>query len=272
MSPILRELANAPLGETRPDFLGREHFVFPCAPVVPLRAGRDLEWTHVRRHVDAGEIEGQRGDAAVAPGLRRRGEVAMPGLVHRALEGGVEADLHDFVFGAEHVPAHRRDPRVRAEVSEAAEGLRMDFHVPAERATANSAAWALDRLPERRHHVLAHALGPVAGERALQRHDSVAVKDLAVGGDVDLRRFRCGMAHRVPRLLTRPALLRNSCRDKVPRGRMVAATGRTSPRASAFQRPGGRFPPNYVWIMTGESKELIRRCGFWVYNLAPPYH
>src|ERR1700761_5955068 len=107
----------------------------------------------------------------------------MPGLVHRALERGVEADLHDLVFGTEHGPAHRCDPRVRAEVSEAGEGLRMDLHVPAARTPADGAARPLKRPPERRHHVVAHTLDPISGESALQPDDSIAVESLAIGGD-----------------------------------------------------------------------------------------
>jgi hypothetical protein len=145
----LRELADAPLVEARPGVSCWEHFVFPCAPVVPLRAGRDFEGAHVRRHVDACEIEGPRGDAVVEPGLGRGGEVAMPWLVHRPLEGSVEANFDDFVIEAEHGPAHCRDPVVRAEVGKAAEGLRMDLHVPAPRATANSAPgrWIASQKP-----------------------------------------------------------------------------------------------------------------------------
>jgi hypothetical protein len=71
----------------------------------------------------------------------------------------------------------------------------MDFHIPVARAPADGAAGALDRLPERRHHVLAHALGPVAGESALQGHNSIAVKGLAVGANFDPSKFRRGTPH-----------------------------------------------------------------------------
>ena len=55
-------------------------------------------------------------------------------------------------------------------------------------ATGNRAAGALDRLPKRRHHIFAHALGPVAREGALQADDPVGRERLDVGGRVELRR------------------------------------------------------------------------------------
>jgi hypothetical protein len=45
----------------------------------------------------------------------------MPWLVHRPLDGSVQANFDDFVFGAEHGPVHCRDTGVRAEVGEAFE-------------------------------------------------------------------------------------------------------------------------------------------------------
>ena len=196
MSPIRGNLRTPRSTKRGQASFGREHLVFPRPAVVPLRADRDLERAHVRRHVDAGEIEGERSDAAVAPRLGRRREVAMPGLGHRPLEGRVEADLDDLVLGPEHGRAHRRHPRMRAEVDEAAERLRMDFHIPAARPPADCAARPLDRLPERGHHVLAHPLNPVARESALQRDDPIAIKDLAVGAGVNRGRVGVGIVHR----------------------------------------------------------------------------
>src|SRR3954452_22345796 len=66
--------------EARPEFLRWKHLVLPLAAVVPLCAGRDLERAPAGRHVDAGEIEGEGGDAAVLVGVPRGGEVAVPGL------------------------------------------------------------------------------------------------------------------------------------------------------------------------------------------------
>jgi hypothetical protein len=126
----------------------------------------------------------------------------MPRLVHRPLKGSVEADFDDFVIVAEHSPAHCRGPRVRAEVGEAAEGLRMDLHIPAARPTPDSPSWALDCLPEPRQHILAHALGPVAGESALQPNDPVAGKGLSVGANINSRRLRYSVHHHGHRFLT----------------------------------------------------------------------
>ena len=70
---------------------------------------------------------------------------------------------------AEHRLAHRGHPRMRHEVDEAGDLLRVDLHVPAPRPATDGAAGPLNRLPERGHHVLAQALGPRARERARQR-------------------------------------------------------------------------------------------------------
>jgi hypothetical protein len=62
------------------------------------------------------------------------------------------------------------------------------------------------------------ALDPVARESALQRHDSVVVQSLAVGADVDPRRFRRYIGHSIAPFLARLVLARNGLGgDKVPR-------------------------------------------------------
>ena len=65
--------------------------------LVPLGAGGDLERAHVLGGVDAGEVEGERIQAPADDRLRGRREVAVPGLVHGAGVGHVEAYLHDPV-------------------------------------------------------------------------------------------------------------------------------------------------------------------------------
>jgi hypothetical protein len=121
--------------------------------VVELRAvvhcvpGRDLERSHVVGGVDAGHVDRQRGQPALAPGLLRHREVAVPRLVHRAGERDVEADLDDLVVGAEHLGRDVDDPRVGREVGEAADLLGVHLDVPALRPAADGAALA--RAPPR---------------------------------------------------------------------------------------------------------------------------
>jgi hypothetical protein len=72
---------------------------------------------------------------------------------------------------------------VRNHFSETADGLRMNFYIPAARAAAHRSSWMLDRLPEGGHHVFPHLLDELAWECALVRHDSVALQSLNVGID-----------------------------------------------------------------------------------------
>src|SRR4051812_3410394 len=98
----------------------------------------------------------------VLPTLPWRREVAVPRLIFCALERDVEADLHDLVTRPEHGFAHCAHPRMRGEVSESAERLRMRFHVPAARSAADRAAGTLNGLPEGGHHFVAQLVYPFA--------------------------------------------------------------------------------------------------------------
>src|SRR4051812_44464189 len=100
----------------------------------------------------------------------------MPRLILRAFERHVESDFHDFVLGAEHRSAHRCDPRMRTELDEPGEGLGMHFDVPASWAAPNCAAGTLDRFPERRHRIAAHASRPLAAEPGAERSDAVTLQ------------------------------------------------------------------------------------------------
>ena len=100
----------------------------------------------------------------------------MPRLILRALERHVEADLDELVFLTQHCLAHSGYPRVGCELDESTKSLRMGFDIPSPRPTPHRAAGSLNRLPERRHHVFATSLHPLAGKRALQRGDAVAIQ------------------------------------------------------------------------------------------------
>ncbi len=147
--------------------------MLPCPPVVVLRARSDLEGAHVLGDVHAREVEGEGREPSLLVRVGRRGKVAMPRLELRSLERDVEPELDDLVVGAEDHLGHRRDERMRDEVHEAADRLRVDLHVPASWTASDRAAGTLNRLPERGHHVLAHPLGPVGRERPLRAGDAI---------------------------------------------------------------------------------------------------
>ncbi len=110
-----------------------------------------LERPHVGGHVDSGQVEGERGDAPVTPGFRRRRKVPVPRLVHRALERRVEADLDDPVVRPERRFAHCGDPGVRAEFPEPAEhlgrGSRRTIVGGRAQSPLPAAGWRPKRLP-----------------------------------------------------------------------------------------------------------------------------
>jgi hypothetical protein len=149
--------------------------------VVPLRAGCDLERAHLVDRVDGRDVEGQRGEPALAAGLLRHGEVTVPGLVLSPGERDVEADLHDLVVGAEHRRADAAHPGVVHEVEEPADLLRVDLDVPAFRSASHRTALAAARLLERGLHVLTQVGDPFAAECALAGGDAVGVKRLDLG-------------------------------------------------------------------------------------------
>src|SRR5918912_3299766 len=94
-----------------------------------MRAGGDLEGTHLGRRVHRREIEGERIEAALAKQVLRGGEVAMPRLVEGARKRDVEPDLDDLIVGSERRAADADEPRVRDQIDESPERLRMDLHV-----------------------------------------------------------------------------------------------------------------------------------------------
>ena len=64
----------------------------------------------------------------------------MPGLVGRARERNVEADLDDLVVGTEHRLAHGNEPGMGGDVDEAADALRLDLDIEALRPARQGAA------------------------------------------------------------------------------------------------------------------------------------
>lgn len=107
----------------------------------------------------------------------------MPGLVGGAGEGDVEADLDDFVVGAQHRFADGDEPGMGGDVDEAAHPLRVDLDVEALRTARQRSSGDRPRLFEKRLDVLAHLVGPFRAEGALQRDDAVAVEPAHDAGD-----------------------------------------------------------------------------------------
>src|SRR3954465_9875160 len=93
----LRIFAHRALVIAWPEFLRGKHFLLPCAAVIPLGTDRNLERSHVLRHIDSGDVERQRRDAMPVPTLAWRWEVAVPRLMSGALEGHVQSDLHNLI-------------------------------------------------------------------------------------------------------------------------------------------------------------------------------
>lgn len=120
-----------------------EHPRFPASALLPLGAGRDDERPHVGCGVDQGDVDGERRQSAVAVGLGRGGEVAVPRLVGRPGERHVEAHLDDGELGPEDGAGDAEHPGVGGELGEAAQLLGVDLGVPALRpATAcSTSAW-----------------------------------------------------------------------------------------------------------------------------------
>src|SRR4051812_22082921 len=168
----LRELALSERGIARELRLVREHPVLELVPRLVLRAFCDLEGAHVGRGVHGSQIEGERSEAPVAVRLHGRREVAVPGLVHRASEWNVEADLDNFVIRAEHRPAHRHEPRMSDEIDETPERLRMDLDIIPVGAAPDCAARALDCVRECSHDVLAHRVCPLGAEGTFEPRDT----------------------------------------------------------------------------------------------------
>jgi hypothetical protein len=96
----------------------------------------------------------------VAVGWRRK--IPMPWLVFCALKRNVEADLHDLITRSKNRFTHSDNPRMREELNETAERLRMGFDIPAPWSSTHCPAGSLNCVPERAHHVFANLLHPFA--------------------------------------------------------------------------------------------------------------
>jgi hypothetical protein len=99
----------------------------------------------------------------------------MPGLVHRAVRRNVEAELDDAVLRPEHRFTNRGDPRVRRELGEPADLLRMDFCVLAIRPPADGTVRTRPGLGEGPVDVLTKLVDPLDGERPFQPGDALGV-------------------------------------------------------------------------------------------------
>ncbi len=99
--------------------------------------------------------------APFAAGLLGHGEVAVPGLVHGALQRDVEAELHDAVVRSERRGAQGTHPGMVDEVHEASDLLGVDLDVVAVRPAAYRAAGAGAGPLERPVDVLAELVGPL---------------------------------------------------------------------------------------------------------------
>jgi hypothetical protein len=150
--------------------------VVPVRTLLPLGADGDLERTHLRNRVDAGEVEGERGESPALVRIRRGREVAVPGLVDRPREGDVETDLDDLVVRPEHRLRHRRDPGMGDQIDEAAQLLGVDLDVVALRPATHGSTGAPDGLVEGGFHVRAYIRDPCGRECASQRGDPVGVQ------------------------------------------------------------------------------------------------
>src|SRR3954454_17424552 len=130
-----------------------KHFLIPGAAIIPLRTRSDFERSHVRRYVDTGYIECERGDPAVLVGFLRRGEVPVPWLKFCTLKWYIESYLDDFVIRAQYPLCHGIDPRMSHDVDKAADSLRVYLHIPTAGSPADGTTWSLDRFPKSGHHI-----------------------------------------------------------------------------------------------------------------------
>src|SRR3954452_8183011 len=130
-----------------------KHFVLPGATIIPLRTRSDFERSHVRRYVDTGYIECERGDPAVLVRFLRRGKVPVPWLEFCALKWYIESYLDDFVIRAQYPLCHGIDPRMSRDVEKASNSLRVYLHIPAAGPSIDGTIWSLDSLPKGGHHI-----------------------------------------------------------------------------------------------------------------------
>src|SRR4051812_8437969 len=100
----------------------------------------------------------------------------MPGLVHCTWKRNVESDFDDLVIRTQHRFRDCNDPRMRYQVHEAADLLRMDLDVVALRPASDGPTGTLRCRFERGIDVFSQLLDPFAIERGLATNDSIAVE------------------------------------------------------------------------------------------------
>src|SRR4051812_47600853 len=170
----LRILPHTSRYEALPKFFRRKHLMIPLAPVVPLRPRRDFKRTHILGHINSRQIESKRRHPVLFIRFFSRRKIAVPRLILRTLEWSIKADLHDLVVWPKHLPRHSHEPRMRDDLHESADRLRMNFYIPSPRTTSYGASGTLYRLPKGRHHVFSHPFRELTRERTFLRDNPVA--------------------------------------------------------------------------------------------------